>query len=143
MSELGLGVSIGGDWTGVYDYGQNQGDPVPFTAMLFDIRGAIWGTTTEPNTFAADAGDVLSADVNGSRTGQEVRFSKTYQGRPSGGEYAAAYTGHVAAGGNRIEGEWRIATPFGTRGGPFVMTRAPGVVVKKSAQRHESMKLSI
>jgi hypothetical protein len=139
----GTGVSIGGDWTGVYDYGANQGDPVPFTAMLFDIRGAVWGTITEPNTFVADAGDNLVSDVNGIRSGQEVRFTKTYQGRPSGGEYAIAYTGLVSAGGNRIEGEWRLATPFGSRNGPFVMNRAPGVQAKAVIRGRASVTLSI
>ena len=125
------GTTLHGDWTGVYDYGDNgddaSADPVPFTASLFDIAGAVWGTTREPNTFAPDAGDELHASVNGTRSGREVRFRKTYRGRPKGGEVPIDYAGHVMRDGNRIEGRWQLAIPGRMIAGSFVMNRKPGV----------------
>ncbi len=121
MAEHGPG--IGGDWTGVYDYGEGFDEAVPFSAMLFDIAGAVWGTTEEPNSFAPGDGKILLADVSGTRSGREVRFRKTYRNSPPGGEYPVDYAGLVTNDGTRIEGRWQISAPGGILSGPFVMNR--------------------
>ena len=120
------GTTLGGHWTGVYDYDDDARDAVPFTAALFDIAGAVWGTSREPNSFAPGQGEALDAEINGTRSGKEVRFRKVYVGAPAGGEYPVEYAGHVTAGGNRVEGRWVIRAPQGPLGGPFVMNRVPG-----------------
>lgn len=119
-------TSLAGNWTGVFDYDDPDTDAVPFTASLFDIAGAVWGTTREPNSFAPGAGEALDAEVNGTRTGTEVRFRKAYVGAPPGGDFPVDYAGHVVASGNRVEGRWEIRHPTQTIAGPFVMNRAPG-----------------
>ena len=129
------GMTLTGDWTGVYDYSQNAAEPVSFQASLFDVAGVLWGTMQEPNTFAPILETELSADVQGMRMGREVSFRKTYQGNPVGGEEPIDYFGYVSADGTRIEGRWQIGVVgavFGQPafGGPFVMTRDEVMVAK-------------
>ncbi|WP_127114839.1 hypothetical protein [Shimia sediminis] len=124
-------MDLSGDWTGVFDYGLETRDAVPFTATLMDVGGVVWGETQEPNTFVPDAGPELIADVSGTRSGVEVHFRKAYLGSPRGGAYPIHYTGHISAGGKRIEGRWRINVPGVPFGGPFVMTRITGIAVTR------------
>lgn len=124
-------MDLSGDWTGVFDYGLEGRDAVPFTATLMDVGGVVWGETQEPNTFAKDAGPELMAEVSGTRSGTEVHFRKAYLGNPKGGRDPIHYTGHISAGGKRIEGRWRINVPGIPFGGPFVMTRIAGIEVTR------------
>lgn len=124
-------MNLSGDWTGVYDYGLEGQDAVPFTATVIDVGGVVWGDTQEPNTFARGAGPELMAEISGTRSGFELHFRKAYLGNPEGGEYPIHYAGHVLVGGKRIEGNWRINMPGTTFGGPFVMTRITGVAVSR------------
>ena len=128
-------MDLSGDWTGVYDYGLEAADAVPFTATLTDVGGVIWGDTQEPNTFAPGAGSELFAEISGTRSGVELHFRKAYLSKPEGGEYPIHYTGHVSAGGKRIEGHWKINLPGAPFGGPFVMTRITGVTVRRRASK--------
>ncbi len=123
-------TSLAGNWTGVFDYDDPDTDAVPFTASLFDVAGAVWGTTREPNSFAPGAGEALDAEVNGTRTGAEVTFRKVYTPQPPNGEDPVLYSGHVVADGQRVEGRWEIRHPVGTIGGPFVMNRERGKTVE-------------
>lgn len=136
-------TSLAGNWTGVFDYDDAETEAVPFTASLFDVAGAVWGTTREPNSFAPGAGAALDAEVNGTRTGTEVRFRKVYVGAPKGGELPVDYAGHVVANGNRVEGRWEIRHPTQTIAGPFVMNRAPGLKAEAARRvaAEESMEL--
>lgn len=119
-------TSLSGDWTGVYDYSDaSTGEPVSFHVSLTDIGGVVWGTSIEKNTLAPNAGDTLEAALNGSRSGQEVRFRKTFTGNVQGGELPLDYAGHLSADGNRIVGKWRPFIAGDHPGGPFVMNRNP------------------
>lgn len=123
------GLTLTGDWTGVYDYADAgaTSDAVPFVAILFDVAGAVWGTTRELNTFLPADGIELTADINGTRSGREVQLRKSYLGAPPGGELPITYAGRVSPDGNRIEGRWQILTPRGLVRGAFVMNRKPGL----------------
>ena len=124
----GRGLTLAGHWTGVYDYedGSDTGDAVPFTASLFDVAGAVWGTAREPNTFAPGAGAALDSEINGTRSVSEVRFRKTYVGALPKSTLPVDYAGHVTADGNRVEGRWEIRLGDTVIGGPFVMNRTAG-----------------
>ncbi|MEZ5714147.1 MAG: hypothetical protein R3D85_02585 [Paracoccaceae bacterium] len=135
-------MDLSGDWTGVYDYGGDGPDAVPFTATLIDVGGVIWGDTQEPNSFAPSAGPELIAEISGTRSGAELRFRKAYLGNPEGGDDPIHYAGHVSAGGKRIEGRWRINAPGGAIGGPFVMTRIGGVAVSRGLSRKAAVTVS-
>lgn len=125
-------LSLGGEWTGVFDYASAQDAAVPFTASLTDVAGVIWGTTCEANTFSPAAVTELHANINGVRSLTEVRFRKEYD-NVVGGEDIVHYMGHVSPGGDRIAGEWRILLPGYETGGPFVMNRNKGLETKSIA----------
>jgi hypothetical protein len=128
-------LSLSGAWTGVFDYSNTQDDAVTFTATLTDVGGVIWGTIREPNSFSPIAVTELRAEVTGIRSRWEVRFRKEYTGYVPGGEEVIAYAGQVAANGNRISGDWRIALPGAPVGGPFVMNRLPGLKATETLRR--------
>jgi len=136
-------ASVAGDWTGVFDYGEGFDDAVPFTAMLFDVAGAIWGQTSEVNTFAPEADKTLTAAVSGSRSGREVLFTKTYDGPPLGGEFPVTYAGYLSSDGKRIEGRWRIPAFGDEKAGPFRMDRRPGEVVARAAQMRATEEIPV
>ena len=138
----GVAMDLSGDWTGVFDYGLETQDAVPFTATLMDVGGVVWGETQEPNTFAPNAGPELIAEVSGTRSGLEVHFRKAYCGKPRGGAYPIHYTGHISAGGKRIEGQWRINVPGVPFSGPFVMTRVPGIEVTHEIAKEAEVEAS-
>lgn len=125
-------ASVAGDWTGVFDYGEGFDDAVPFTAMLFDVAGAVWGSMDEPNSFAPEAGKVLTASLSGSRSAREVLFTKTYDGPPLGGEFPVTYAGLLSRDNRRIEGRWTIPAFGPEKSGPFVMNRKPGITVVRA-----------
>lgn len=136
------GLSIGGDWTGVFDYDGDGGDPVAFTAKLSDVIGVIWGETAEPNSFAPGEGTELYADISGMRSGREVHFRKVYEGAPKGGEYPVEYFGHVNADGTHISGRWRIHAGVSSIAGPFVMDRpkSASATREKTGRARESVR---
>ena len=126
-------ASVAGDWTGVFDYGEGFDEAVAFTAMLFDVGGAIWGTSDEPNSIdPAVSGYVLTAQISGRRSGREVTFTKTYDGPPIGGEFPITYAGLLSADNRRIEGRWSIPAYGSEKSGPFVMNRKPGITVVRA-----------
>lgn len=132
-------TSLNGEWTGVYDYADTPDEAVTFTATLFDVGGAVWGMTREPNSFSPDGGTELTADLQGARSGQEIQFRKTYQGAPTGGEAPIEYFGLVSFDGNRIEGQWRIGGSLLSFGGPFVMNRVPGMTARVAHEDRASV----
>ncbi|MBV7394670.1 hypothetical protein [Mameliella sediminis] len=139
----GQGLDLSGDWTGVYDYGHEGAEAVPFTASLFDVCGVVWGTTLEPNSFAPEAGAELEAEISGSRSAREVHFRKAYFARPRGGEDPVHYSGHVSADGNRIEGRWTIRGPGYAISGPFVMNRIKGAAARASRRAKVSVEIDL
>ncbi|MEM8728495.1 MAG: hypothetical protein AAGF79_01150 [Pseudomonadota bacterium] len=118
------GASLGGEWTGVYDYPDPDSPPVPFEASLMDISGVLWGTIREPNTFSPVPAHHLDASLSGSRSGREVQFLKEYADVP-GADAPVGYVGKVSADGTRIEGDWSIWHPGQMITGRFIMNR-PG-----------------
>lgn len=114
--------SLSGHWTGVYDYPDAQGEPVPFNARLEEDAGGLCGETVEPNTFAHSTVDSLLASLAGARVGAEVSFVKTYEQIPGAG-HSVRYEGVVNADLTKIEGHWRVDGVLGWAG-PFVMNRS-------------------
>lgn len=137
-------ASVAGDWTGVYDYGEGFDDAVPFTAMLFDVAGAVWGQTRERNGLDPEiSGETLRADISGRRSGREVIFTKTYQGSPVGGEFPITYAGLLSGDGRRIEGRWTIPAMGPDMTGPFRMDRIPGAASRRAARTEATESVGI
>ena len=113
---------LSGLWSGAYAYPAFwPAEPVPFNAVLAEIGGAISGSIDEPNTFSPAAVSRLFARVSGARNGQDVRFSKTYDGT-GGKSHTIEYVGALSADGTRVDGFWAIGRSSGT----FFMTRLTG-----------------
>jgi hypothetical protein len=114
--------NLSGFWTGVYDYPNASREPVPFNAVIEDVRGALGGEIIEPNTFSPARDRELFASLSGTRQGNAVHFIKTYEKVPRGG-HSIVYQGTLDATGTRIDGTWQAHARWS---GPFVMNRSAG-----------------
>jgi hypothetical protein len=98
--------SLTGSWSGAYRY---RGDAAPeavFNAQIEEVGGAFVGSLQEPNTFLDSAGSVLTAEIEGTRDGSRVSFTKFYN--HGGIDYAIRYDGSVDNALARINGKWTI-----------------------------------
>ena len=118
MSEGAAEQDLSGVWHGFYNmpYG---GPPTPFEATLRDVAGLLSGLTTETGDTEDCAGQTLHAVIEGGRDGGAVHFTKRYDYLPRA-HYAIHYEGALQAGGDEIEGSWRIP---GAWSGTFLMVR--------------------
>lgn len=114
-----MASSLSGSWSGAYRYPNDALPETVFEAQIEDVGGAFTGATTEPNILRPWLGEVVTADIEGVRTGQGVTFTKFMDG--SGGmDHAIRYDGEANAGLTRIEGTWTIPRVWS---GTFFMTR--------------------
>lgn len=123
--------SLSGFWTGVYDYPGGHREPVPFSAVIEDVAGALGGEIVEPNTFSSAKERELFASLSGTRQGGSVHFIKTYERVPNGG-HSLVYDDILDAAATRIDGTWSTTPPAWPLSGPFVMNRSSG---KKAAAK--------
>lgn len=119
---MGASAALTGFWTGVYFYpsaGPAANDdmlpPVPFTATLSEAAGLLAGQIREPGSVGLGAGE-RTASVAGTRSGDAVRFDKTYVGA-----HTVAYAGVLSSDGREITGTWTIP---GDWSGEFRMQRS-------------------
>src|SRR5262245_53041785 len=127
-------TSLTGVWTGAYRYPKpvNGVEQVPFNARLEEVAGSFSGDIDEPNTYAHPSAPRLFSQVNGVRSGLDVRFTKQMDGT-GGAAHAIFYEGAVDADLSRIDGAWRVDGLAGT----FFMERA-GVEAEEAATRAAS-----
>lgn len=98
--------SLTGSWSGAYRYPGDEFPETVFNAQIEERDGAFVGTTQEPNTADPELDlTVLTADIEGTRTGQSVAFTKFYDGEADQG-FAIRYEGSVNADFTRIDGIW-------------------------------------
>lgn len=114
--------NMNGLWSGWYAYSALS-EPVPFTAWVDDTAGLLTGTILEPNTFSLMDLDDLQAEIAGTRHGNHVDFTKTYNADQGVHPYHILYDGQANAAFDHIVGEWSFAGAVGGRG-PFEMTRS-------------------
>ena len=99
--------SLTGSWSGAYRYRGDFGPETVFNVQIEDVAGAFTGALQEPNVLARGPDQVVTADIEGTRTGSAVVFIKFYDG--SGGmDHAIRYEGAVDDALTRIEGKWAI-----------------------------------
>lgn len=123
--------TLTGAWSGAYRYG--GGAETVFNAQIDEVGGAFVGATQEPNTFAPDAGPVLNAEIEGTRTGASIAFTKFYH--HAGIRHAIRYEGSADGKLMRIEGIWIIP---GSGSGTFFMTRDDEGAADEAAQEAEA-----
>jgi hypothetical protein len=114
--------NLTGVWHGLYSYERFR-EPVYFVATLIDGGSFVGGTTHESEIGERGAPLTLFASVEGTAAGQEVVFTKTYDGSGGWG-HSVAYVGRLSADGMEIEGRWTIGR---LAAGRFLMIRNAGV----------------
>jgi hypothetical protein len=111
--------SLTGAWSGAYRYPRDAGPETVFNVQIEEVGGAFSGSMQEPNLIRSGDSSIASADIEGTRTGSSVAFTKFYDG--SGGmNHAVRYEGSVDANLTRIDGTWTIPR---TWSGTFFMVR--------------------
>ncbi len=116
---------LGGRWSGTYDYPDNEAETTPFQARITDTTGQLSGEIFEPNTFGITSSFVITATLDGSRSGSHVEFIKEYV---DNGDipYFIRYAGTVNEALTQIEGTWTTIEDGYSWSGPFIMTRLSG-----------------
>lgn len=110
--------SLTGSWSGAYRYRGDAAPEVVFNAQIEEVGGAFVGSLQEPNTFVDSTETVLTAEIEGTREGARISFTKFYN--HGGINHAIRYEGSVDDALTRIVGRWTI--PRATAG-TFFMTR--------------------
>lgn len=105
-----------GEWTGIYNYPRLL-PPNTFEASIRDSGGALTGEIRQPGEFFEAAGLVQHAVIEGSRTGNQVRWVKFYDDL---NRDPPSYEGTIQPDGNEIEGTWHHV---GNWSGTFLMIR--------------------
>jgi hypothetical protein len=114
--------SLTGVWHGLYSY-EIFKEPVYFVATLIHGGSHISGTTHESDIGETGAPLTLFAGIDGSKAGDSVVFTKTYDG--SGGwDHTVLYDGMLSPDATEIEGRWSIRNEAS---GKFLMIRNRGV----------------
>jgi len=118
QAEAQVGTALAGEWVGGYISSDGL-DVNTFNVKLAQAGGAISGTIYEVNAF----GDVtralfLTSTFNGSVSGRQVRFTKTYDGS-GGASHSVTYSGVLEPNNRRIVGTYDAS---GARGA-FEMVR--------------------
>jgi hypothetical protein len=110
-------ASLSGSWSGAYRYPGDVAPETVFSAEIEEIGGIFTGTTQEPDMLRGEG--VVTADIDGARSGGDVRFSKFMNG--SGGmRHVIMYRGQADDALSSIAGVWTIP---GDWSGTFVMVR--------------------
>lgn len=116
---MGKRRSLSGAWSGAYRY---PGDALPetvFNATIEEVGGAFTGSTQEPNMHRIGRAKIVTAEIEGTRTGLDVVFTKFMDG--SGGmRHAIRYVGAANEALTQITGTWTIPREWS---GTFFMHR--------------------
>ena len=112
-------LNLPGVWHGLYSYPVAV-PSVSFVATLSDQGGWFDGTTEETGRVGDAAGRILTASLQGRRSGQSITMLKIYHG-----EFAyydsVHYAGDLNEDGTEISGTWHIANDWS---GTFLMVRS-------------------
>jgi hypothetical protein len=126
-------LNMTGLWEGTYSYPAFSGPTTPFVARIQESEGNLAGTIMEPNTMGWST-EELEAVLRGTRQGQSVDFTKTYDGS-SDAAHAVDYVGQLSGDGNSVTGVWSLAAWDGT----FEMWRETGWEGALSATSEEEV----
>jgi hypothetical protein len=128
-------TSLTGAWSGAYRYPGDVGPETVFNVRIEEVGGAFTGAMQEPNVLQFSADSVVTADIEGVRTGQSVAFTKFYDG--SGGmAHAIRYEGTADAALMRIDGRWTIPSDWS---GTFFMVRDDDGAEAEAEERAEEV----
>jgi hypothetical protein len=112
-------TSLTGAWSGAYRYPRGRVTEVVFNAQIAEADNVFTGAIQEPSLRARHHQPVATSDIEGSRVGRDVVFTKTYDGS-AGMAHAVHYDGIANDALTRIEGRWKLD---GGLSGTFFMAR--------------------
>ena len=123
-----------GVWDGLSSYPRAY-QPTPFTTAILQVGSAISGSTHEVCNNGRWGGRHLSAVIVGARSGDAVRFIKTYEAEGYN-RRPVTYEGALSADGVEIEGTWTV---LGSWSGKFLMIRSGRNGVAAEERRREKV----
>jgi hypothetical protein len=124
--------NLTGIWIGLYSYPRAL-KAGHFSATLIETPGSLGGSTSEIWRHGPRAGETVLATLSGSRSGNNVRFTKTYEG-PEKPNHSVEYEGIVGEDFLEIEGRWFVP---GNWAGRFLMIRSGGRAVEAAREEFE------
>jgi hypothetical protein len=127
--------SLTGSWSGAFRYPLNAFPEIVFNAQIEERDGAFFGETQQPNVERPWLDiPVLTATIDGVRSGVKITFSKFYDGEAAV-DFAIRYEGEANDSLTRIDGVWINPDWSGT----FFMTRDDdGAEAEAAIERAES-----
>jgi hypothetical protein len=112
-AEAQVGTGLAGDWQGGY-ISSDGADVNTFNVKLAQAGGAISGTIYEVNAFGDTSRALfLTSTFNGTVSGRQVRFTKTYDGS-GGASHSVTYSGTLEANNRRVRGTYNASGATGT-----------------------------
>lgn len=109
--------NLTGVWEGLFNWPIRR-PPTPFTAVLIDTGGTLSGSVHEIAQGGPFNGHELTAMIVGVRSGESVRFTKTYEAARF---MPVVYDGSLNAEATEIDGTWTIKGRMSCR---FLMMRS-------------------
>ena len=104
-AEAQVGTALAGDWQGGY-ISSDGADVNTFNVKLAQAGGTISGTIYEVNAFGdASRALFLTSTFNGTASGRQVRFTKTYDGS-GGASHSVSYSGTLDGNNRRVTGTY-------------------------------------
>lgn len=125
-------LNLTGVWRGLYSYRVAM-PSVSFVATLSDAGGWFDGTTEEIGNVGDAAGRMLTASLQGRRSGRSLTMLKIYH-RASVHYDSVRYTGDLNEDASEINGTWRVASNWS---GTFLMIRQRAVAAALSREAAE------
>ncbi len=118
---------VTGVWYGRWTSADPRVAPNSFIATLTEEFACVFGSTSERDRLGAG---LIGADVDGTRSGGRLEFTKRYNGGRL--SHSVHYAGRINAAGTDIAGDWR----FSHYSGSFTMMREifDGLKVEDSEQ---------
>jgi hypothetical protein len=124
-------ATLTGSWSGAFRYPSGALPETVFNAQIEETDGAFVGTIQEPN-FTRPGPSVLRADIEGTRSGLTITFTKFYDAEAAF-DFAIRYEGEADEALMRIDGMW--INPDWT--GPFFMVRDDEAQADEAVERAE------
>jgi hypothetical protein len=124
-----------GVWDGMFSYPRVH-PPTLFTAVMMELGVSISGSTHEVSSIGELSGQTLEAAIDGARSGDAIRFTKTYDASTPGHTSPVSYEGVLSPDGTEIEGEWSIP---GTWSGKFIMVRSGGAAEAAEERQRDTV----
>jgi hypothetical protein len=132
-SESNRALDLSGVWLGQYSFPRKL-PPVAFQATIEENDSWLVGTTEEIASFGDRRGVIITATIQGRRTGTSVTWLKLYDQPPH--LHSINYAGVVSDSGDEISGRWQVPESWS---GTFLMIRQGDAAVGRVREATETV----